>query len=87
MIGAKAASEVHLQRKVIELAQEVERLRFNGREAIAAWMFKNGYATGPGDTIEDLLIELEGQAKDRGANRAFPSTNGPSEDKRRWDQH
>jgi hypothetical protein len=37
------------------------------RERIAIWMAAKGYATGHGDTIEDLLIELEGQALKRGA--------------------
>lgn len=35
-----------------------------GREAVAAWMMAHGYATGHGETIEDLLVELEGQARD-----------------------
>ena len=29
------------------------------REVLAAWMTRQGYATGHGDTIEDLLQELE----------------------------
>jgi len=45
--------------------QEIERLQANGREAIVMWMDARGYATGHGDTIEDLLVELEGQAKER----------------------
>ena len=35
------------------------------REQVATWMVRNSYATGHGDNIEDLLIELEGQAKER----------------------
>ena len=31
------------------------------REKVAAWMIKKGLATGHGDTIEDLLQELEWQ--------------------------
>lgn len=31
------------------------------REALAQWMLKNSYATGHGDTIEDLLSELDWQ--------------------------
>jgi hypothetical protein len=38
------------------------------REKIATWMAVRGYATGHGDTIDDLLVELEGQAKERGRN-------------------
>lgn len=30
-------------------------------EIIALWMMERGYATGHGDTIEDLLSELVGQ--------------------------
>lgn len=34
---------------------------FIGRETVANWMLLRGYATGHGDTIQDLLFELEGQ--------------------------
>ena len=37
----------------------------DARTRIAIWMIARGYATGHGDTIEDLLVELEGQAKRR----------------------
>ena len=33
----------------------------SSREKLAAWMIYRGYATGHGDTIEDLLQELEEQ--------------------------
>jgi len=35
------------------------------RNRIAAWMMAKGYATGHGDTVEDLLTELEWQVKER----------------------
>ena len=35
------------------------------REKVAAWMMSQGYATGHGDTIKDLLKELEWQIKER----------------------
>ena len=35
------------------------------REKLAAWMTRQGYATGHGDTVEDLLKELEWQIEDR----------------------
>ena len=35
------------------------------REKLAAWMMRQGYATGHGDTIEDLLKELEWQIEER----------------------
>lgn len=31
------------------------------REKVAAWMLRRSYATGHGDTVEDLLDELEWQ--------------------------
>ena len=34
------------------------------REKLAAWMIERGYATGHGDTTEDLLRELEWQIKE-----------------------
>ena len=34
-------------------------------EAVAKWMIDQGYATGHGDTIEDLLKELEWQIRER----------------------
>ena len=35
------------------------------REKVAAWMMQRSYATGHGDTIEDLLKELEWQVAER----------------------
>ena len=35
------------------------------REKVAKWMMGQGYATGHGDTIEDLLKELELQVAER----------------------
>ena len=35
------------------------------REKLAAWMMRQGYATGHGDTVEDLLKELEWQIEER----------------------
>jgi len=35
------------------------------REKLAAWMIQRGYATGHGDTIKDLLKELEWQIAER----------------------
>ena len=34
------------------------------REKVAAWMMQCGCATGHGDTIEDLLVELEWQVRE-----------------------
>ena len=35
------------------------------RNKLAAWMMQCGYATGHGDTVEDLLKELEWQIEER----------------------
>ena len=35
------------------------------REKVAAWMIQRSYATGHGDTIEDLIKELEWQVAER----------------------
>ena len=35
------------------------------KEKISQWMMDKGYATGHGDTIEDLLKELEWQVAER----------------------
>jgi hypothetical protein len=35
------------------------------REKVAKWMVERSYATGHGDTIEDLLKELEWEAAER----------------------
>jgi len=35
------------------------------REKVAEWMVERGYATGHGDTIEDLLTEIDWQAAER----------------------
>ena len=35
------------------------------REKLADWMMSQGYATGHGDTVEDLLKELEWQIAER----------------------
>ena len=35
------------------------------RNKLAAWMMSQGYATGHGDTIEDMLHELEWQIREQ----------------------
>ena len=49
--------------------EQFDRGVHTAREAVAAWMMQRGYATGHGDSTEDLLIELEGQLKERGARQ------------------
>lgn len=41
------------------------------RNKVASWMMTKGYATGHGDTVEDLLRELEWQVADRCAEIAY----------------
>lgn len=36
-----------------------------GREVLVAWMTRQGYSTGHGDTIEDLLAELDWQIAEK----------------------
>jgi hypothetical protein len=36
----------------------------NDREKLAAWMIENSFATGHGDTMDDLLKELEWQVQE-----------------------
>lgn len=49
------------------LAQEiaVESAEISARELLANWMRANSYATGHGDTIKDLLKELDWQHRER----------------------
>ena len=35
------------------------------REKVAAWMIARGYATGHGDSVEDLLQELDWQIREQ----------------------
>ena len=35
------------------------------REKVAKWMVERGYATGHGDTVEDLLTEIDWQVAER----------------------
>lgn len=42
-----------------------ELIRQEEREKVAAWMMARGYATGHGDSVEDLLHELEWQIREQ----------------------
>ena len=39
------------------------------RNQVAEWMMAKGYATGHGDSVEDLLTELELQIRERQRNQ------------------
>ena len=43
------------------------------REKVAAWMMERGYATGHGDSTQDLLTELDWQIRDQ-AEKQEPVT-------------
>ena len=42
------------------------------KEKVAQWMIQQGYATGHGDTIEDLLKELEWQIAENRSSMVSP---------------
>lgn len=48
-----------------ELMRFADLVAAHERNKVAAWMIDRGYATGHGDTTEDLLKELEWQIKER----------------------
>lgn len=47
-------------------------------EQVARWMISNGYATGHGETVEDMLTDLESQAKERGKRAALAEQPDPT---------
>jgi hypothetical protein len=49
------------------------------REKVAQWMMQQGYATGHGDTTEELLTELDWQIKERLA-LGIPYVSGSGKD-------
>lgn len=50
---------------VEELQRFADLVAAHEREKVAKWMIRKGYATGHGDTTEDLLAELEWQVAER----------------------
>ena len=56
--------ELVLERDLDWLERFASLVASTEREKVAAWMMQCGYATGHGDTIEDLLKELDWQAKE-----------------------
>lgn len=59
-LAANLASPQLLHRRW-EIAQELMTERAASREKVAQFMLRNSFATGHGDTIDDLLGELEEQ--------------------------
>ena len=52
------------QKDIDSLLYVVETAAAAEREKVAAWMVERSYATGHGDTTEDLLKELEWQVRE-----------------------
>jgi len=50
---------------IASLEQFAALVAAHEREEVARWMMERGYATGHGDTVEDLLQELEWQVAER----------------------
>ena len=49
------------------------------REKVAQWMMAHGYATGHGDTIEDLLVALDIEIVDRWTRAVVNAVHGERE--------
>ena len=54
----------HMAQKQKNLERFAALVAAAEREKVAEWMTRQGYATGHGDTIEDLLKELEWQIRE-----------------------
>ena len=52
----------------LDVEKFAELVRADEREKVAQWMMDTGYATGHGDSIEDLLKEIEWQVAERERN-------------------
>ena len=50
------------------------------KEKLAQWMIRSGYATGHGDTVEDLLKELEWQIAENWTNALVKGVEGEREE-------
>jgi hypothetical protein len=61
IIAANAPEIERINTYIKELEESVAATE---REKVAAWMMAQGYATGHGDTVEDLLKELEWQIRE-----------------------
>lgn len=54
----------NLANAIEKLTAEVAALRVRATEALAAWMIEQSFATGHGDSVEDLLKELTWQVEE-----------------------
>jgi hypothetical protein len=63
---AGLATHVVVPDTVVDVFEKFARLvAAHEREKVAKWMVERSYATGHGDTIEDLLTEIDWQAAER----------------------
>lgn len=61
------------------MERELDKARAEERNKLAAWMIARGYATGHGDTTEDLLRELEWQIAESWTNALVKGVEGERE--------
>ena len=54
-----------LDEGIMIIAQALLAAKGEEREKVAKWMIERNYTTGHGDTIEELLQELDGQIRER----------------------
>jgi hypothetical protein len=68
-VADKDKVDPYLNEFVVLTPEELERfaalVAAAEREKVAAWMMRQGYATGHGDTVEDLLQELDWQIREQ----------------------
>jgi hypothetical protein len=68
--GLHLATDVHWMPIIgLEYAEKFAAIAYAAgaaaeREKVARWQIGSGYSTGHGDTIEDLLVELEWQVRE-----------------------
>ena len=58
------ANDTHLIAHTNDLERFAQLIAQQERNKVAQWMIKRSYATGHGDSVEDLLKELEWQVKE-----------------------
>lgn len=68
-LAAEEGPATDISNTLIDGVNEIERLERDlaqqqQREKLAAWMLAHGFATGHGDTLDDLLTELSWQVKE-----------------------
>lgn len=64
--NARIISGIYYQEMRVE-RDEARKALAEAREALARWLIAHGFATGHGDTLDDLLGELSWQVKERSA--------------------